>query len=111
MSIYFNRSTKVEENICDKITIGWDEDTYVVHYRGDSKDTDRANTGVLNSFETKDSQALLAYISNCLTLAMKDQCPFATIDVLIPCFPSVKFFPSNLGDVKELIVDCVRMWM
>ncbi len=95
----------------DHLRIHWDTDTYVVTYKADVKETDVANTSVSNSFETSNPDAILDYMDTMLTLVIKDNSPFATIDVLIPCFPSVKFRPSNLEEVRDCIQKSIRMWL
>ncbi len=95
----------------DHITIRrYDDGTFLVKYTGEVKESDKANTGVANSFDIPDADGVMSYIDTCLTLIIKDQCPFATIDVLVPCFPSVKFFPSKLEDVRDCIQKTLRMW-
>jgi hypothetical protein len=106
--LYFNRTGSTSTNVFDHITITKKNDFYHVVYKSDvGSDT----FGSKLEFEAYDKDALLGYFSNVFALLEKDQMPFYSIDVLIPCFPSVKFGHAILAEITPLVLNCIRMWV
>jgi hypothetical protein len=111
LTLYLNRYTELERNVYDQIRIRRDGMDFVVLYTADVKETEKNKGGTETSFETSDTQGLLSYLDHLLRLVVQDQAPFVTVDVLIPCFPSVKFRHGKLEEVIPLVLNCIRMWM
>jgi hypothetical protein len=109
--IYFNRSGTASENIYDLLRVSKKDGTYSVVYKSDVKETERDRSGSSDQFETRDKDALLAYFQHMLLMIVKDQVPFYSVDIIIPCFPSVKFAQTNLEEVGPLVLNCIRMWL
>jgi hypothetical protein len=109
MSIYFNRSSL--KNVFDYLTICKREGNFHVVYKSDVIEASNTASGTTSTFTTQDTNVLLAYLSNCFALLVKDQIPYHSVDVLIPCFPSVRFGHAHLEEITPLILNCIRMWI
>lgn len=76
----------------------------------DGRNTHRKIRGITKTFMTTRDQ-LFQYVNLILDMVEKDQIPYHSMDLLIPCFPSVSFASKSFSEVRPTIIKSLELFL